>query len=41
MESYDDIINNPEFISMGIFPSEDSIKIIDGTAVVKIGNIVN
>ncbi len=41
MESYDNIINNPEFMSMGIFPSEDSIKIIDGTAVVKIGNIVN
>ena len=34
---YDDIYNSQEFKDMEIFPSENSIKIINGMAVVKIG----
>lgn len=38
MGSYEDITNNEEYLNMGVFPSENSIKIIDGTAVIKMGN---
>ena len=38
MGSYEDIANSEECLNMGVFPSENSIKIIDGTAVIKIGN---
>lgn len=37
-EIYDDIYNSQEFKNMGIFPNENSIKIINGIAVVKIGD---
>ncbi len=36
-ESYENIFNNEQYLSMHAFPSEDCIKIIDGIAVVKIG----
>ena len=36
MESYNDIMNSEEYISMSIYPNEGCIKIINGTAVVKL-----
>ena len=36
-DAYDNIANSEEFFNMGIFPSEDSIKIIDDILVVKVG----
>lgn len=36
-DTYEDIENNEEYLNMGIFPSKDSFKIIDGTLVIKIG----
>lgn len=36
MENYNDIMNSEEYISMSIYPNEGCIKIINGTAVVKL-----
>ncbi len=36
-ETYENIAFSQEFYDMEIFPSENSIKIIDGIAVIKIG----
>ena len=36
-ESYENISNSEEYMQMDIFPSKDSIKMIDGTLVVKVG----
>lgn len=36
MESYTEIMNSEEYLNMSIYPSEGCIKIINGTAVVKL-----
>ncbi len=35
--TYEDIASSKEYLDMGIFPYDSSIKLINGTAVIKIG----